>query len=203
MVDVDYRGSTGYGREYRRSLEGLWGLADVEDCVAAARWLVGEGVVDGSRLAIRGGSAGGFTVLCALAFHDEFAVGASRYGVADLAVLAADTHKFEARYLDGLVGPYPEARAVYEARSPLFHADGIACPVILLQGLEDRVVPPNQAELLLEPLAAKGIRHEYVPFEGEGHGFRKAESIVAALRAELDFFGEVLRFVPADDRPHP
>ena len=132
-----------------------------------------------------------------------FAVGASRYGVADLAVLAEDTHKFEARYLDTLIGPYPEASDVYAARSPLFHADGISCPVILLQGLDDKVVPPNQAESMLEPLAGKGIRHEYVPFEGEGHGFRKAESIVAALEAELAFFGEVLGFEPASDRPEP
>jgi dipeptidyl aminopeptidase/acylaminoacyl peptidase len=201
VVDVDYRGSTGYGREYRQALNGQWGLADVDDCIAATRWLRDQGLVDGSRLAIRGGSAGGFTVLCALAFHTDFAVGASRYGVADLAILAADTHKFEARYLDSLVGRYPEDRALYEQRSPLFHADQISCPVILLQGLDDRVVPPNQAEAMLEPLAARGIRHEYVPFEGEGHGFRKAESIVDALEAELRFFGEVLGFAPAANQP--
>ena len=201
VVDVDYRGSTGHGREYRRALNGQWGLADVDDCVAATEWLVGQGLVDGDRLAIRGGSAGGFTVLSALAFHDNFAVGASRYGVADLAILAQDTHKFESRYLDTMVGPYPEAQHEYRARSPLFHAAGISCPVILLQGLDDKVVPPNQAEAMLEPLAAKGIRHEYLPLEGEGHGFRKAESIVAALQAELDFFGEVLGFRPASDLP--
>lgn len=194
VVDVDYRGSTGYGRTYRRALDGEWGIADVEDCVAAARHLAERGDVDGDRLMIRGGSAGGFTVLSALAFHDVFAAGASRYGVADLEALATDTHKFEARYLDSLVGPYPEARAVYEARSPINHVDRLSAPMIVLQGAEDEVVPPNQSEMIVEALKAKGVEVEYRLFEGEQHGFRRAENIVAALEAELRFFGRVLGF---------
>jgi dipeptidyl aminopeptidase/acylaminoacyl peptidase len=199
VVDVDYRGSTGYGREYRRALEGRWGEVDVDDCVAAARYLVERGDVDGSRLAIRGGSAGGFTTLCALTFRDVFAAGASLYGVADLAALAADTHKFESRYLDRLVGPWPEAADRYRQRSPLFSADRLSCPVILLQGTEDRVVPPAQAEVMVEALRAKGLPFAYVPFEGEQHGFRRAETIRRAAEVELSFYGQVLGFEPADD----
>ncbi|MDW3217492.1 MAG: S9 family peptidase [Acidimicrobiales bacterium] len=197
VVDVDYRGSTGYGREYRQALDGRWGVADVEDCVAAARHLADRGDVDADRLMIRGGSAGGFTVLSALAFHDVFAVGASRYGVADLEALATETHKFEARYLDSLVGPYPEAKDVYDARSPINHVDRFAAPMIVLQGDEDEVVPPNQSEMIVDALRAKGIEVEYLLFEGEQHGFRKAENIVAALEAELAFFGRILGFTPA------
>ncbi|GJM38371.1 MAG: peptidase [Acidimicrobiales bacterium] len=196
VVDVDYRGSTGYGRAYRQALDDRWGIADVEDCVAAARHLADRGDVDPDRLMIRGGSAGGFTVLSALAFHDVFAVGASRYGVADLEALATDTHKFEARYLDSLVGPYPEARDVYVARSPINHVDQLAAPMIVLQGDEDEIVPPNQSEMIVDALRAKGVEVEYLLFEGEQHGFRKAENIVAALEAELAFFGRILGFVP-------
>jgi dipeptidyl aminopeptidase/acylaminoacyl peptidase len=201
VVDVDYRGSTGYGRTYRRALDDRWGIADVEDCVGAARYLAERGDVDGNRLMIRGGSAGGFTVLSALAFHDVFAAGASRYGVADLQALAEDTHKFESRYLDSLVGPWPDARATYEARSPINHVDGFAAPMIVLQGDEDEIVPPNQSEMIVEALVAKGIPVSYLLFEGEQHGFRKAENVVRALEAELVFFGEILGFRPAGALP--
>ncbi|MEM7143477.1 MAG: prolyl oligopeptidase family serine peptidase, partial [Actinomycetota bacterium] len=197
VVDVDYRGSTGYGRTYRQALDGEWGIADVEDCVAAATFLADRGDVDGGRLMIRGGSAGGFTVLSALAFHDVFAVGASRYGVADLEALATETHKFEARYLDSLVGPYPEAKDVYDARSPINHVDKLSAPMIVLQGDEDEIVPPNQSEMVVDALKAKGVEVEYLLFEGEQHGFRKAENIVTALEAELAFFGRTLGFTPA------
>jgi dipeptidyl aminopeptidase/acylaminoacyl peptidase len=199
VVDVNYGGSTGYGRPYRRLLDGAWGIVDVEDAVAAAEHLAAEGLVDRQRLAIRGGSAGGFTTLAALCFHDTFAAGASHYGVADLAALAADTHKFESRYLDGLVGPWPEAEAVYAERSPVRHTDGFDRPLIVLQGSEDEVVPPNQAEMIVDALAAKGVPHAYVLFEGEQHGFRRADSIVAALEAELWFYGRAFGFTPADD----
>ena len=199
VVDVDYRGSTGYGRTYRRALDGVWGLADVEDCVAAARFLADRGDVDGERLMIRGGSAGGFTVLAALAFHDMFAAGASRYGVADLEALATDTHKFESRYLDTLVGPYPAERERYSERSPIHHVDGFSVPMIVLQGSEDAIVPPNQAEMIVEALESRGVPVAYLLFEGEQHGFRSAENIVRALESELTFFGRVLGFEPAGD----
>jgi dipeptidyl aminopeptidase/acylaminoacyl peptidase len=198
VVDVDYRGSTGYGREYRRALDGRWGVVDVDDCVAAARYLVERGDVDGRRLVIRGGSAGGFTTLCALTFRDVFAAGASLYGVADLAALAAETHKFESRYLDRLVGPWPEAADRYRERSPLHSAERLSCPVILLQGAEDKVVPPAQAEVMVEALRAKGLPFAYVSFEGEQHGFRRAETIRRAAEVELSFYGQVLGFEPAD-----
>ncbi len=198
VADVDYRGSTGYGRRYRRALEGAWGVADVKDCVAAAQYLAGRGEVDGGRLMIRGGSAGGFTVLAALAFHDVFSAGASRYGIADLEALAADTHKFESRYLDRLVGPYPEARDTYRARSPIHHLDGFEAPMIVLQGDSDVIVPPAQAEMIVEALKARGVPVCYLLFEGEQHGFRSADNIVRALEAELAFFGRVLGFTPAD-----
>ncbi len=198
VVDVNYGGSTGYGREYRRLLDGQWGIVDVEDCIAAASYLVEQGRVDPERLAIRGGSAGGFTTLAALTFHDTFAAGASHYGVADLEALALETHKFESRYLDGLVGPYPEDRATYVARSPIHHTDRLSHPLIVFQGLDDQVVPPNQAEMMIDALAAKGVAHAYVPFEGEQHGFRRAENIVRSLEAELWFYGRVFGFQPAD-----
>ena len=201
VVDVDYRGSTGYGRRYRRALDGAWGVADVEDCVAAARFLADRGDADPERLMIRGGSAGGFTVLASLALHDVFAAGASRYGVADLEALAADTHKFESRYLDRLVGPYPEARDTYRARSPINHLDGFDAPMIVLQGDQDEIVPPAQSEMIVEALEAKGVPVAYLLFEGEQHGFRNADNIVAALEAELAFFGRILGFTPADDLP--
>jgi len=197
VVDVDYRGSTGYGRAYRQALEGQWGLADVADCVAAAQYLSERGDADGDRLMIRGGSAGGFTVLAALAFHDIFAAGASRYGVADLSALATDTHKFESRYLDSLVGPWPEARSTYEARSPIHHVDGFDKPMIVLQGDEDRIVPPNQSEMIVAALESKHVPVAYLLFPGEQHGFRSADNIITALEAELVFFGEMLGFTPA------
>jgi dipeptidyl aminopeptidase/acylaminoacyl peptidase len=199
VVDVNYRGSTGYGRAYREALNDRWGIADVDDCIAAARHLAREGRVDGERLAIRGGSAGGFTTLCALTFHDDFTAGASLYGVADLEALAKDTHKFESRYLDSLVGPYPEAKAVYEQRSPIHHTDRLATPLIILQGLEDEVVPPSQAEMMVAALRAKGVPFAYVPFEGEQHGFRQAPNIRRALEAELYFYARIFGFDLVDD----
>lgn len=199
VVDVDHGGSTGYGRPFRRLLDGAWGIVDVEDAVAAARHLAAEGCADPERLAIRGGSAGGFTTLAALCFHDVFGAGASHYGVADLGALATDTHKFESRYLDGLVGRWPEDRATYDERSPIHRTDGFSAPLIVLQGSEDEVVPPNQAEMIVEALAAKGIPHAYLLFEGEQHGFRRSASIVRALEAELWFYGRVFGFDPADE----
>lgn len=201
VVDVDYRGSTGYGRRFRRALDGQWGIADVEDSVAAARYLAERGDVDGDRLMIRGGSAGGFTVLSALAFHDVFAAGASRYGVADLEALATDTHKFESRYLDTLVGPWPEAKAIYDERSPINHVEKFSAPMIVLQGDEDAIVPPNQSEMIVAALEQQGIPVSYLLFEGEQHGFRKAENVIAALEAELVFFGQMLGFTPAGELP--
>jgi dipeptidyl aminopeptidase/acylaminoacyl peptidase len=199
VIDVNYGGSTGYGREYRDRLRGSWGLVDLQDCVNAARHLADRGEVDGARFAIRGGSAGGYTTLCALVFSDVFAAGASYYGVADCAALARDTHKFESRYLDGLIGPWPEAEDVYRERSPIHHVDRLATPVILFQGLEDTVVPPAQAETMVEALARKGIPHAYLAFEGEQHGFRRAETIRRCAEAELSFYGQVLGFEPAGE----
>lgn len=198
VADVNYRGSTGYGRPYRDALRGQWGIRDVEDCVAVARHLASRGEADPGALAIRGGSAGGFTTLAALTFHDTFTAGASHYGIADLAVLAADTHKFEARYLDGLIGPWPADADVYRARSPLHHTEGLSCPVAIFQGLEDAVVPPAQAELLVAALAEKGLPYAYVTFAGEQHGFRQAANIVRALEGELWFYGRVFGFEPAE-----
>lgn len=194
VVDVDYGGSSGYGRAYRKALEGQWGVVDVEDCASAALSLAEQGHVDSSRLAISGGSAGGYTTLCALTFTDVFAAGASHYGIGDLEALARETHKFEARYLDGLVGPYPEEQALYRSRSPIHFPDRLSCPVIFFQGLEDEVVPPGQAEAMVAALAEQGIPHAYVPFEGEQHGFRRAENIAAALEGELYFYGEIFGF---------
>ena len=199
VLDVNYGGSSGYGRAYRKRLDGAWGIVDVEDCIAGARFLVARGDVDGGRLLIRGGSAGGYTTLCALTFHDVFRAGASYYGIGDLEALARDTHKFEARYLDSLVGPYPARRDLYVARSPIHHVDGLACPVIFFQGLEDKVVPPAQAEAMVAALRAKRLAVAYVPFEGEQHGFRKAENVTRALEAELYFYGRVLGFEPDGD----
>jgi len=198
VVDVDYGGSTGYGRPYRRLLDGQWGVVDVEDAVAAATYLADQGLADIDALAIRGGSAGGFTTLAALCFHHAFKAGASHYGVADLAALATETHKFESRYLDGLVGPWPEARATYEARSPIHHTEGFSAPLIVFQGDEDEVVPPNQAEMIVSALADKGIPHAYLLFPGEQHGFRQSKNIVRAQEAELWFYGKVFGFTPAD-----
>jgi dipeptidyl aminopeptidase/acylaminoacyl peptidase len=198
VVDVNYGGSTGYGREYRQRLQGTWGIVDVDDCVNAALYLADRGQVDGGRLAIRGGSAGGYTTLCALTFRDVFAAGASYYGVADAAALAADTHKFESRYLDGLIGPWPEAERTYWERSPVHHADQLSCPLIILQGLEDPVVPPNQAEAMVAALRERGMPHAYLAFEGEQHGFRRAETVQRCLEAELSFYGAILGFDVVD-----
>lgn len=198
VLDVNYRGSTGYGRSYRDRLRGQWGVFDVDDCCAGAEHLAAQGRVDGGRLAIRGSSAGGYTTLAALAFRKVFAAGASHYGVSDLEALARDTHKFEARYLDQLIGPYPEKRELYQARSPLHHAEELSCPVIFLQGLEDKVVPPNQAETMVAALRRKGLPVAYLTFEGEQHGFRRAESITRAIEGELAFYGRIFGFTPAD-----
>lgn len=201
VLDVNYGGSTGYGRAYRERLDGQWGIADVEDVLAAARGLADSGRADPRRIAIRGGSAGGWTVLAALVRGGVFAAGISRYGVTDLRSLAQDTHDFEKYYLDGLVGPLPAAEQVYIDRSPLTHADRIDVPVLLLQGADDRVVPPSQSEKIRDALATRGIPHEYVVYEGEGHGFRRAETIVDALERELAFLGEVFGFAPATAEP--
>jgi dipeptidyl aminopeptidase/acylaminoacyl peptidase len=198
FVDVNYGGSTGYGRDYRERLRGMWGVVDTNDCLNAARHLAEIGEADGRRLAIRGGSAGGYTTLCALAFHDLFAAGASYYGVADNELLLDDTHKFESRYLDGLIGPYPEAAELYKERSPIHAADRISCPVILFQGLEDEVVPPEQAEVMVAALERNGIPYAYLAFEGEQHGFRRADSIRRTHEAELYFYARIFGFEPAD-----
>jgi dipeptidyl aminopeptidase/acylaminoacyl peptidase len=199
VVDVNYGGSTGFGRDYRNRLRGTWGIVDTEDCIAAARHLAGRGEVDGERLVIHGGSAGGYTTLCALVFHDAFSAGASYYGVDDAETLAQDTHKFESRYLDRLIGPYPEDAEVYRQRSPIHFAERLRVPVILFQGLEDEVVPPSQAEQMVEALKRNGVPHAYLPFEGEQHGFRRAETVIRCLEAELSFYAQVFGFDPADE----
>jgi dipeptidyl aminopeptidase/acylaminoacyl peptidase len=202
VLDVNYRGSSGYGRPYRNALRRNWGIADVVDMVHAARHMVESGRADPSRMIIRGGSAGGYTTLAALTFHPGvFTAGASYYGVSDVEVLAKDTHKFESRYLDRLIGPYPEARDEYRSRSPIHFVDRLACPIILLQGLEDRVVPPNQSEMMAAAARAKGLPVAYLAFAGEQHGFRKAETIVRSLEAELFFYGAVFSFTPAGTLP--
>ncbi|HLL73857.1 MAG TPA: S9 family peptidase [Pyrinomonadaceae bacterium] len=199
VLDVNYGGSTGYGRAYRERLDGAWGLTDVDDCVNGARYLVARGLADPARSAIAGGSAGGYTTLCALTFRDQFRAGASHYGVSDLGALVRDTHKFESRYLDRLVGPYPEREDIYRERSPINFTDRLSCPVIFFQGLEDKVVPPNQAEVMVEALRKKGLPVAYVAFEGEQHGFRRAENIRAALDGELYFYSRVFGFELADE----
>jgi dipeptidyl aminopeptidase/acylaminoacyl peptidase len=201
VVDIDYAGSTGYGRAYRSLLDAQWGILDVEDCIAAARHLAANGLADPGRLAIRGGSAGGYTTLCALTFHDAFAAGASWYGIGDLEALVRDTHKFESRYLDKLVGPWPDMAELYRARSPIHHTDRLACPVIFLQGLDDKVVPPNQAEAMVEALRRKGLPVAYLAFPGEGHGFRAAETIETALLAEFAFFCRIFDITAAEPLP--
>ncbi|MGI8808168.1 MAG: prolyl oligopeptidase family serine peptidase [Acidimicrobiales bacterium] len=198
VVDVDYRGSSGYGRAYRKQLDAQWGVADVDDCVAAARHLSEAGTVDGRRMVIRGSSASGLTTLLAL-MKGVFAAGASLYGVVDLAALATDTHKFESRYLDGLVGPWPEAAEIYRQRSPIARAEEIAAPLIIFQGLDDKVVPPSQAEVMVDALRRARLPLAYLSFEGEAHGFRKAETLVRTVQAELSFYGQILGFTPADD----
>jgi dipeptidyl aminopeptidase/acylaminoacyl peptidase len=198
IVDVNYRGSTGFGREYRTKLEHEWGVVDVDDAVAAAEYLASTGEADGDRLAISGGSAGGYTTLAALAFRDSFSAGASYYGIADIEMLMGDSHKFESRYETRLLGTDPE---VWRARSPIHSVDGIDVPVALFQGLEDKVVPPNQAVLIAKALASRGIPHVHVEYEGEGHGFRKSETVIHSLETELAFYGEVFGFTPAGDVP--
>ena len=191
VVDINYRGSTGFGRTYRQGLAGTWGIADVEDTQQAIAYLAEQNKIDPERCLIRGGSAGGYTVLSALTFTDTFKAGASLYGIGDLETLATDTHKFESRYMDSLIGPYPERRDIYLERSPIHHAGGLNCPVIFLQGLEDKVVPPNQAEMMVKLLQDKGIKVAHVTFPDEGHGFRKAKNIIRAMESELQFYQEV------------
>jgi dipeptidyl aminopeptidase/acylaminoacyl peptidase len=198
VLDVNYGGSTGYGRDYRERLKGKWGIVDVDDCVNGARYLVQRALVDGDRLMITGGSAGGYTTLCALTFRRTFNAGASHYGVSDAEALAKETHKFESRYLDGLMGPYPEKQQVYFERSPINFTDRLSCPVIFFQGLEDKVVPPNQAEVMVDALRAKGIPVAYIAFEGEQHGFRQAKNIKRALDGELYFYSRVFGFELAE-----
>jgi dipeptidyl aminopeptidase/acylaminoacyl peptidase len=199
VADVNYGGSSGFGRAYRQRLNRQWGILDVEDMVAAARFLVADGKADPGRLVIRGGSAGGYTTLAALTFHPGgFQVGVCYYGISDIEVLARDTHKFESRYLDTLVGPYPAARDLYHARSPIRFVDRLTCALILFQGLEDKIVPPNQSEMMAAAVRAKGLPVAYLAFEGEQHGFRQVTTIVRCLEAELYFYGAVFGFTPAD-----
>jgi len=198
VLDVNYGGSSGYGRAYRQRLNGQWGIVDVDDCVNGARFLVERGDVDGKRLTITGGSAGGYTTLCALTFRDTFQAGASHYGISDLEALAHDTHKFESHYEESLVGPYPEREDLYRERSPIHFTHQLSCPLIIFQGLEDKIVPPNQAELMVSALRAKGLPVAYVPFEGEQHGFRQAENIKRALDGELYFYSRIFNFTLAD-----
>ncbi|MDJ0395285.1 prolyl oligopeptidase family serine peptidase [Rhodococcus sp. G-MC3] len=196
VVDVNYGGSSGYGREYRNRLRGQWGIVDVEDTVAAVQGLANAGLADPARLAIEGGSAGGWTVLAALTSSDVFACGASYYGVAELELFVAETHDFESRYIDGLIGPLPEALDLYRTRAPVNNVDGLSCPVLLLQGLSDPIVPPSQAERFRDAMVRKGIPHAYLAYEGESHGFRKLETQVNARESELSFYGQVLGFTP-------
>ena len=198
VLDTNYGGSSGFGRAYRERLKGKWGVVDVDDCINGARYLVEKGEVDGNRLMITGGSAGGYTTLCALTFRNVFRAGASHYGISDAEALETDTHKFESRYSHRLIGPYPERRDIYYERSPINFADRLSCPVIFFQGLEDKVVPPNQAEMMVNALRAKRIPVAYLAFEGEQHGFRQAKNIKRALDAELYFYSRVFGFELAD-----
>ncbi|HET9438249.1 MAG TPA: prolyl oligopeptidase family serine peptidase, partial [Gaiellaceae bacterium] len=199
VVDVNYGGSTGYGRAYRERLNGQWGVVDLQDCVNAARWLVDRGDADRERLLITGGSAGGYTTICALTFTQAFAAGATYFGIADLEQFGGgETHKFELQYEHTLVGPYPERADVYRERSPIHFVDRIRTPMLVLQGADDKIVPPSQAELIVAALRERGIPHAYLLFEGEGHGFRQAENIVRSLEAELSFYAQILGFEPGD-----
>jgi dipeptidyl aminopeptidase/acylaminoacyl peptidase len=198
VVDVNYGGSTGFGREYRERLLDNWGLVDVQDAVAAVEYLSREQLIDPERVCISGGSAGGYTVLSALAFTDAFKAGASHYGIGDLMSLAQDTHKFESRYTDRLIGPYPQAAHIYDQRSPLKHVDGLDCPVIFFQGLEDKVVPPNQAEEMVAALRGKGLPVAYISYPGEQHGFRRAENIIRTIESEYSFFARIFGIKPID-----
>jgi dipeptidyl aminopeptidase/acylaminoacyl peptidase len=204
IIDLNYGGSSGYGREYRNRLRGQWGIVDVADAYTAALGLAESGEADRARLAIRGGSAGGWTALAAVTSgpgltgtkEAVFAAATSYYGVSDLRPFAVDTHDFESRYLDGLVGPLPEAEYLYTERAPVGHVTELTCPVLLLQGLDDPIVPPSQSEAIAADLAEHGIRHAYIAFAGESHGFRKAETVIASLEAELAFYGEIFGFTP-------
>jgi dipeptidyl aminopeptidase/acylaminoacyl peptidase len=201
VADINYGGSSGFGRAYRQELNGEWGVVDVEDVIAAVRFLGETKRADPARVAISGGSAGGYTVLAALSTSDVFKAGADYYGISDMTVLARDTHKFESRYLDSLIGPLPQSQAVYDERSPLHHLDGFRSPLIVFQGADDAVVPPNQSALIVDALRSRGIPLAYVLFPGEGHGFRKPENIVRSLQSELSFYGQVFGFTPADKLP--
>lgn len=198
FLDVNYRGSTGYGRPYRDALQDTWGIYDVDDCVFGAQYLVEQGLVDGNRLAVRGGSASGYLTLAALTFRDTFKAGCSLYGISDLEIMALETHKFESRYLDGLIAPYPEGLEIYRERSPLYHIDQLNTPLILFHGLEDKVVPPNQSELIYDALKAKGVPVAIVLYEGEQHGFRQAANIKRTLDGELYFYSRIFGFETAD-----
>jgi dipeptidyl aminopeptidase/acylaminoacyl peptidase len=201
VVDVNYGGSTGYGRAYRERLRGQWGIVDVDDSISAAQSLVARGLVDERRIAIRGGSAGGYTTLRALTTTDFFAAGTSLFGLAELISFAEETHKFESRYLDGLIGPYPARRDLYVERSPLTHIESLSTPVLLLQGLDDRVVPPSQSRQMAEGLRRRHVPFALIEYEGEGHGFRQAQNIVNAQESELSFYGRVFEFTPAGNPP--
>jgi dipeptidyl aminopeptidase/acylaminoacyl peptidase len=197
-LDVDYGGSTGYGKDYRKRLEGQWGVVDLDDCVNGARWLAGQGLIDGDKLAIRGGSASGYTTLCAMTFSETFKAGTSYFGIADLESFRDETHKFESRYDQTLIGPWPEAKQLYHDRSPINFIDRISSPILILQGAEDRVVPPSQAEEIVDALWEKHLPHAYLLFPGEDHGFRAAANIIRSFEAELSFYGQVFGFTPAD-----
>jgi dipeptidyl aminopeptidase/acylaminoacyl peptidase len=201
VVDVNYGGSSGYGRAYRQALNGNLGVVDAEDVIVAVRFLIDTKRADPKRTAISGGSAGGYTVLVALSTSDVFRAGADHFGVSDMTALARDTHKFESRYIDSLIGPLPAAQAVYDSRSPLNHLDGFKVPVLVLQGADDPVVPPNQSQRIVEALRARHVPVAYVLYPGEGHGFRKPENIINSLQAELSFYGQVFGFKPADQLP--
>ena len=199
VVDVNYGGSTGYGREYRERLKGNWGVVDVQDSANAVRFLIAQNEADSSRTAISGGSAGGYTTLASLVFTDVYQAGASHFGLSELEIFAQETHKFESRYMDGLIGPYPEAKDVYYDRSPINFTHQLSCPVIFFQGLDDKIVPPNQAELMVEALRTKGLPVAYIAFEGEGHGFRMAQNIKRSIDGEFYFYSQVFGFEPADN----
>jgi dipeptidyl aminopeptidase/acylaminoacyl peptidase len=201
ILDVNYSGSAGYGREYRDRLKGRWGVLDVQDCISGTLAMGTERLADPARLAIRGGSAGGFTALAALTMSHVFTAAISQYGIADLEALAKDTHKFESRYIDSLIGPYPKDRQLYLERSPINHLDQLSAPMLLLQGTEDMVVPPEQAEMLAAAARRRGLPVALIMFEGEGHGFRRAETIKAAIEAQIYFLGRIFGFEPADQVP--
>ena len=198
VVDVNYRGSTGYGKKFRDSLKGNWGIYDTDDCIAAVEYLSEKGLVDPERAAIKGGSAGGYTTINALTFHDRFAVGATYYGIADLSVFIDDTHKFESKYLESLIGRYPEEKQKYYDRSAINFTDQLSCPMIIFQGTEDKIVPPSQAEIMAEGLREKKIPFSLIMYEGEQHGFRQSKNIISSLESELYFYSQVLGFVPFD-----